>query len=214
MKRNFKSSNHLFILFLVKGGMDKLPLAAKLVKARKIVTMMTGNAYYATPIPSLATITSKTDALEAAEAAMDGSKIKTQLRDIALNLFQAAMNQLQAYVETTANSDVEKILSSGFEVRNAPTKAVKLPAPTEITVVALPNAISLKWKSNKKSKLNVVQMSATGLDKDWELKGESTKSTIIINGLAPGTTCYFRIAHINSAGIGEWSEVVVCIPNF
>ncbi|MCX6200225.1 MAG: fibronectin type III domain-containing protein [Bacteroidetes bacterium] len=214
MKKKKQTARELFILFLVKAGMSNIPVSSKLVKARKVVTMMTGNANYTTPIPSLSTITTVTDALETAEVAMDGSKIKTQQRDLALNLFQIDMNQLQAYVETTAKGDVEKILSSGFEVRNPATKAVKLSAPVEITVIALSSALNIKWKTNKKAILNVIQVSTTSDGKGWDLGGETTKSTITINELTPGTTYYLRVAHINAAGIGEWSEVVVCIPNF
>ena len=214
MNKNSKTAKQLLILFLVKAGLTKLNPSSKVVRGRRVISMLTGNPNYVTPSPTLADLTNKTDALENAEAAMDGSKIKTQQRDIALNNFMAIMTQMQAYVQNVANGDVEKILSSGFEVRNPRTKPVKLAAPDKLSIVPLSNAVTIKWKANAKSKLNVVQMSTTGLDKDWELRGESTKSTITIGELTPGTSYYFRIAHVNAAGIGDWSETVVCIPNF
>ena len=126
----------------------------------------------------------------------------------------AIMTQMQAYVQNVANGDVEKILSSGFEVRNPNTKPVKLAAPDKLTIVALSSAVTLKWKANPKSKMNVIKMSPTGLPASWDLAGEATKSSITISELTPGTTYFFKIAHVNAAGIGEWSEVISCIPNF
>ena len=210
MKLKKQTAEQLLVLFLVKLGISNSPVAYKIVRARKILTLMKGNAYFPNPEPKLNVLDSAIAALEDAEAAMDGSKIKTEQRNMALNTFNAVMKQLQAYVEVTANGNVEIILSSGFEVRNHATKPVLLVAPVNVTakVGALTGEIDMKWKSNRKAKLNVIEHSTDPVNGKWELAAQATKATITLTGYTPGEKQYFRVAHINAAGIGPYSDVV------
>ncbi len=49
MKTKKQTSRELFILFLVKAGMNNLNVSEKIVKGRRVISMMTGNPNYVTP---------------------------------------------------------------------------------------------------------------------------------------------------------------------
>ena len=57
---------------LVKMGLSQMPIEKKIVKTRSIVSSMTGNANFGTPSPTLATITTNVNAVEAASIAAKG----------------------------------------------------------------------------------------------------------------------------------------------
>lgn len=210
MKQNLTTAKNLFIMFLVKKGMSNNSVAEKIVKGERIITHMTGNSWFPTPIPTLVNYRGLIDALAAAEAAMDGSKLKTEIRNQALADFTAGTNQLQSYVETIADGNTEVALSSGFEVRNPATKPLLLNAPENVTGRGgkLTGDIFLKWKTNRKAKVNVIECTKDPLNGTWEIVGQTTKSSITISGNNPGQQFYFRVAHINAAGVSPWSDVV------
>jgi hypothetical protein len=202
------------IFFLVKLGFKDSSVAAKIIRGRKIIENMTGNPYFTTPIPTLNDFSKLVDNLEAAEAAMDGSKIKTEQRNNTLQLFEAGIKQLQSYVEVTANGNTEQILSSGFEVRNPATKPQILPAPTIMKVYSNGQIgqLVVKCKSIKGCKLYVFEI-CTDLNKgDWMEAGASTKAGITIEKLQSGTLYYIRAIAINAAGISPASDMGTCRP--
>lgn len=215
MKITKHTAREVMILFLVKLGFTDLSVAKKIVKARKIITNMTGNAYFATPAPALSVLTTQTDALEAAEAAMDGSRLKTEQRNAALQTLTASLKLEQLYVEATANGNTEIILSSGFDLRNPATKPVILPAPVDVLARnnAFEGQIQLKWKAVKGKDLYVVSMSTDLSSGDWTMVAESTRARVTVSDLAPGKLYYFRVAAINPKGMGGWSDITSARPN-
>ena len=49
MNKNSKTAKQLLILFLVKAGLTKLNPSSKVVRGRRVISMMTGNPNYVTP---------------------------------------------------------------------------------------------------------------------------------------------------------------------
>lgn len=218
-KLSRKETKQLFILFLAKLGFQSLSVNDKISKARTIVTAMTGNAYFTTPTPALTTVTDATDALDAAQQALDGSKIKTDLRNTAETTLDVLMSGLQGYVDAVAMKNTEIVLSAGFDVRHPRTPAVILDAPTGITAVntQIEGQVKLKWDSCKGASLYMVQMAVDNPmpnpGPDWQLVQQSHKANVLIENLQPGTKYIFRVAVINAAGISGWSVVASCRPN-
>lgn len=214
MKRKQQTAREIMILFLVKLGFANLSVSNKIIKARRIISMMTGNANFTTPSPALTTLTVNADALEDAEAAMDGSKLKTDQRNTALQTLTNSLKLEQLYVETVANGNTEIILSSGFEVRKPATKPAILPAP--VNVLAKSNGfegqLQLKWKAVKGKDLYVVELS-TDLNGKWQMFKQSSKASVIVEGLNPGQLYYIRVAAINTLGLSPWSDIASGRPN-
>jgi hypothetical protein len=206
-----KEAKQLFILFLAKLGFNKMSPTDKVSKARQIVTAMTGNANFPTPTPPLASVTTAADALEAAQQAINGEEINTVLRDEAEAELETLMSGLQGYVDAASLKDTAKILSAGFEVRDART-AVGLLGPVESVTAKLgifPATIDLKWKPIKRSKLFIVEYRMNnGPINAWEFGGETTKSKITIEGLQSNVVYDFKITCVSTAGPGPSSEIV------
>lgn len=68
--------------------------------------------------------------------------------------------------------------------------------------------MNLNWKPLAKSGLKVISVSYDLMN--WELAGESTKSKITLDKLKSGATVNVRIACINAAGMGDWSDIASC----
>jgi hypothetical protein len=207
-----KEQKKLWILFLAKLGFTKLNPEKKVIKARDIVSAMSGNPNFPTPNPALADVSDAADALYDAEQALDGTVIKTAERNAAEAVLDGLMSTLQSYVDTTAGKDTLKILSAGFEVRKSRTKATKLEAPVDLTILAnkVEGQIKLKFKPVKKKSLYLVEVAQDFPGPlNWQFGGESTKATVSLEGLNSGQKYHIRVAAVNAAGIGDWSDEII-----
>jgi len=105
----------------VKIDISRMDVPRKIQKSREIVLKMTGNKAFANPNPSLAILTIANNDLEIAfEAAADGGHSLVKTMHIKEKQLDAFIVQLAAYVENITGGDEQKILSSGFDVRDVP----------------------------------------------------------------------------------------------
>ena len=197
-------------IYLVKLGWKRLKPAQQVVKANEVITNLTGNPDFPTPIPTLATVQTAADELDAALLALDGSHEKTAVKNQKVERLSDLMTALVGYVQSASAGDEVKILSTGMGVRNAATRVGLLGPVDKLTAKLgqMPGAINLSWGGIKKTKLYIVSMSTDPSTDVWEMKTESSKSKVTVDGLASGRTVYFRIACVSTAGIGPWSEVI------
>lgn len=205
-----------FVLFLVKKGMNRLSVSEKLIVAERIINSMTDNPNFTNPVPTLANFTAIVNELKDAEAAMDGSKVRTNLRNTALAVFNASVNQLQAYVENVADGNTEVILSSGFELRNRPTKPVLPEIPELVSAKAgvLTGELLVKWKRNTQARFTMVEITRNPGTDSWMPAGQTTGSKIVLSSYDPTQLYFVRVAHVNKVGMGPWSEWVQGRPSF
>lgn len=208
MKNLIQTPANVLVFFLVKLGLYRQTVAEKIITARRIIERMTGNANFTDPVPTLPEFEAVTDELEAAEAAMDGSALKTEQRDIAEAAFDAAIKQLQSYVNTAANGSVEVALSSGMDVRDLPTKATVLQATEAIKAAptGISGQIKVKWKPIKGARIYMIFQTMDINTENWQLIGESTKASLLVENLTPGKVYYYRVVGINAAGVGAESQ--------
>ena len=197
-------------IYLVKAGFKRLKAADKVVRAKEIATKMTGNPNYSDPTPKLEDVKTSANNLYDALQNQNGSKESTALKNTAEASLDLLISSLAGYVQAASSGDENKILSSGFDVRNAKTPPVKLGPVSELTAKLSLNQgeVILKWKGLKGSKLYVVGSFADGQVDTYKPVGESTKATVSISNLESGKVYFFRIAAINAAGLGTWSEVI------
>lgn len=193
----------------VKLGFTTLAIPDKILKARNIVTQLTGNAAFTRPNPTLAVVTAAADALETAfNDAADGGKTKTAVMYNKEAALDALMAQLSAYVQEASAGDALVILSSGMEVRATKTPPQDLPAPQNLAAETGDNegSINLSWEPVKKAKAYLMQTSPDGATAWQNLNITSTKASVVITGLASGTKTWFRVCAIGAKGNSPWSD--------
>jgi len=195
----------------VKLSFINLKPTEKVDKATKIVNHMTGNANFATPAPTLPVVQAAADALNTALLNLDGNTEKTAIKNMAEAELDSLVNSLGGYVQAASEGDEVKILSSGFEVRKQRTPATVLGPVAGLTIKlgANPGEVVFKWKGIKGGNLNAVVYAENPVEgAEMRPIAQTTKSRITISNLQRGVVYYFRIAVINSAGIGPWSEAI------
>jgi hypothetical protein len=203
-----KQAKRAWILFLAKLGFKDMTVADKVDKAKKIVGAMTGNPNFLSPVPALATVAAAANKLNAAQIAIDGSKLKTMERNLAEAELDVLISALQGYVNAASMKDREKILSAGFDVRGNNIKPGILPAPENLRVKStqIIGQLDLRWKAVKKKNIYRIEIAINAPELIWETKGESTKASITIDNLVAGQKYWCRVCVINSAGASGWSN--------
>src|SRR4051812_27678031 len=101
----------------VKIGLSGLSGTDQIERSRNIKTLMTGNASYTTPNPTLMAVGAAIDAFEVAfNESRNRDKVKMETMRLRRAAMLLIMFQLAAYVQEASDGDREKILSSGFGV--------------------------------------------------------------------------------------------------
>ncbi len=188
----------------------------KVQKTGDLVTATTGNANFATPNPSLTTMTAKADALAAAFSAREAAKLTLDEKQAALEFADADLDGIlvafAAYVESASGGDEQKILSAGLALKGRPTPIGPMPQVEglECLVGAAEGQVIPRWKPVKGAKAYELQTCADPITAaGWMAAGMSTKATLIVNGLPSGGRCWFRVRAIGTAGPGPWSDPAV-----
>ena len=199
----------------VSLNLARLITPAKIEKAKQIVTAITGNVNFTTPIPSLATVTAAISALETAfNNAQDGGKSKTAVMHEKEKVLDDVLTRLGHYVEDTSLGVESIILSSGMDVKNSNTPVGVLPAPVNLEAItgSASGEIHLRWKSEINAASYIIQMAifpanVIGPPVVWTQISVVTKAKFIAKSLSAGTRYGFRVAVVGSAGISAWSDI-------
>jgi len=221
-----------------KSNLRNIKVAVLIQQARHIVTEMTGNAHFVTPIPALADITNKINALENAyEDSKSGSHAKkAEMHQLTKDL-KHMISFITNYVNFIAQGDEQIILSSGLQLYKEHEKSGLLPAPADVHLSNGFNEgeVTVSFKKVNKAKSyeieyfetnfaqsaqNPAQQTETiaginlGLNLSeipWKRANPCTKSKCIINKLTPTSRVIVRVAAVNSKGVGEWSDVATMV---
>ncbi|MCX6198410.1 MAG: fibronectin type III domain-containing protein [Bacteroidetes bacterium] len=193
----------------VKIDFDKKPVPQQVAESRDKQTKITGNPNFVTPIPSLADIKAATDALENAYTdALNGDRAKKATMRITRKALKELIVKLADYVQIISDGDETKILSSGFGVRKQRTPATVPDVPIDVKVSSteFDGALDISFKPVKGAKSYVFEICADPLaEKNFTPVEISTRSSIRVKDLAPGTKYWFRVLAVNAAGKSGWS---------
>lgn len=185
------------------------PIGALITVATGIVTAMTGNPAFPSPVPALALVTAAIAALQAAETtALTRAKGTAAARNDKRAGLVELLEQLKAYVQAQANASPENgvaiIQSAGFAVRKTPTHGAR-------TFTATPGPVSGSVKLYTKSAGNrsayLWEYSTDG-GKTWVAAPVTVQARTTITGLPVGTTVLFRVQPVSKTGEGDWSQVI------
>ena len=191
--KNSPRSNHTFVTYLYK-----------------LVECLTGNASYASPTPSVATLKAAGDGLATANAkAKNGGQIAVSDRGSKRVDADKLVDQLVAYVRVTVRaqegdpaSAAAMILSSGLSVRKhtKPQKAALAArygaVSSEIVLVAL--AVARTGVYFWEYSLDQVT---------WTSVPQTLKARVTIKGLTPAKVYYFRFRAQTRKGMGDYSPI-------
>jgi hypothetical protein len=197
----------------VKLGLDRMSPQEVTDLATRIVTMMTGNANFTTPNPTLASITTQktttSTSITAQETAKATAEAATITRDTNLAALKAALSQLAAYVENASGGDAAKIESAGMSVRADSTVPVgPMGQVLDLVLSAgdFEGTLDAMWQPVRGAKSYEIQVSPDP-PSTWTQKMASGKSSATVPGLASATKLWVRVRAVGASNqAGPWSD--------
>ncbi len=200
------------VVYIVKPGFTRVTFKALVGKARNSVTMMTGNPAFATPNPSLASVTAAADKLEAADDTYNFTRSKLALTDRG-NAFADLKNlyrDLGAYVQVASEGKKEVIESAGMDVVRRPEPPALPPAPLNVmaTATIYHGEVLVRWGASKGRRIYKLYQTEgdPSLETGWELIAETGKNRMLVKGLERFKTYSFRVVAVGAAGESPASD--------
>jgi hypothetical protein len=176
--------------------------------ANSVVTRMTGNAYFPSPSPALATVSAAiTDLQNAETAALVRTKGAAATRNAKRAFLVSLLQQLRAYVQSIVDSNEENapaiIQSAGIAVKKTATRPPRVFAALAGAVsgavkIVAPSAghrVSYDWQYSTDGK--------TWIDLSSTLQAKTT-----MTGQTPGTVLQFRYRSVSKTGETDWAAPV------
>lgn len=168
---------------------------------------MTGNKWFPSPKPTLASIQAKIDALDAAHTA-----VQTRTRGLAADrnakmaALRRALLSLLVYVQTVARQNPSKALviieSAGFSMKKSSAKKPK--KAFEVRPGKLPGTARLIAKAAGKRAVYEWQRRTPG--GAWASLQATIQASSRVDDLTPGTVVDFRFRAVTKKGPGKWSQ--------
>ncbi|MBP6390168.1 MAG: fibronectin type III domain-containing protein [Flavobacteriales bacterium] len=196
---------------IIKAGLKGLKAPDLVGKTAHVLESMTGNANFANPSPSLADVTAARAALVTAIAeAEGGAHAAIAVKNASAKALARLLTAMSRYVNSAAAGDVEKAVSSGFELAKTPDPVDRLDAPTrfEGRTAAIEGQVDLRWKGVNGGRMYFVYMSRNN-GGTWEQVGMVSRGRFTVTGLTSGTLYSFRVTAVGKVGEGPLSETIV-----
>lgn len=191
---------------------NKLPLPDKLQRGQDIITKSTANPNVPGNAAVLTAFSNAQEDLVTANTAHLGAQttLKNLMdqRDAALVAWNNALTNLAGFTQSATQGVLEKITSTGFDVRPPRTPLPPLEAPTELLAKTngAPGVTKLSWTPLDGARLYVIQQNPNPtMDNGWVQVATSTKARTETDGVEPGKEMWYRVAGVDSEGQGPWS---------
>jgi len=205
---------------------DRLNEADFLVKAGVINAALTANPLYPLPwitqVPSIETINAAFIAYQDAyRAALTKDTLKIVLRDTLRAELTVLLKQLAPYLEVIAQGDLSILATTGYDLRRdiVRTGGVDpLPAPSGFQVSHGVLTGTLNAQVTRLAGAGSYEVQSTqgdpGIEANWQhLLSSKNASHILLSGLTPGQTYWFRVRAVGNHGDGAWTDPLCIIVN-
>jgi len=182
----------------------------------RIGVLMTGNAYYPSPVPTLATIATAQAAFAAAVNALDRSKPSTVRRNQTRLTLVQQLRELALYVQQASGGDPEKLLSSGYPMqRKRGVPPAELHAPTNLRVrqSAVSGRLLARCKADGSAKSYQWRIATAQAPTVWTTNDTVTVARSTFDGLVPGTQYLIQVRAFARNGASNWSDSVAMFSN-
>jgi hypothetical protein len=200
------------VFYQVSAGLSRATPTALVKKVRNCITMTTGNASFPTPSPTLASMATECDTLDAANQAYEftRSKLEKDVRDRTYNILRDMLHEFSGYVQAASNGDRDKILSAGLNVRRTASAPEQLPAPENVRaeVTSYPGVLEVRWKGVKHRRIYALEYTA-GDPNDaagWKQLTMTTKNRHTATGLESNVVYHFRVVAFGALGASPVSD--------
>ncbi len=177
-------------------------------QAQAIVTAMTGNANFTTPVPALTVVSDAISSYqEALSNAATGDRTATSIKDQRRKDLESILRSLGLYVEVQSNSEAAVMLSSGFKISKIPSPVGPLPKPTGFKITTQGKG-EVKMELDKIDGAKAYQFEfRQATEAQWSLR-ISTKTRVIQTELESGKEYIFRVVPIGASDIREYSDEI------
>ena len=211
---NFSIMQNRYIIL----GFNKTSDDALATLGLTVISAMTENPNFETPVPALADIQVNVDDFRDKLAlTRKGSPLNTSEKNHSRQILEGELKKLAFYVETIADGALHIILSSGFQVKAPATKAVIPAVPERIRLSDTMQSGQLRLDFDPVKKVWGYEYSySTEMDESgalvWSEEYTTTSSrNNVIAPLQPGSLCHVRVRSRNGKGVSDWSEPVSLI---
>jgi hypothetical protein len=183
-------------------------------KTHTILSSMTGNASFPTPVPALTAVQTAADAYAAALIkASTGNRADIADKNEKRELLTGLLRSLSTYVNLTANGDAAMLLSSGFDVSKdrepvVITKPENLKVENGISSGEL--LVSVTAVKGAYAYLHEYTTDATMAPGSW-VSTPATSCKGLFTNLTPGTKYYCRVGAVSTNGQLLYSDAVARI---
>jgi hypothetical protein len=207
-----RPNNMQKVYYLVFLGLSRIVPFQLLLKARNIVSKLTGNPDFATPTPPLPTVSDAADVLDAAlkaHADNPGPREK-EARDNAFDVLKGLVVDLGGYIQAASNGRKELIEGAGCEVRRDSSPIGQLPAPLGLLALTTSYAgrLDIRWSGVPGRILYALEICAGDpkVASDWSLLVQTSRNRFSAMGLQSDHTYFFRVAALGTAGMSPVSD--------
>lgn len=183
-----------------------------LLKANSILTAMTGNPNFDTPVPSLVSLGERIEEYSAALVAAqmrDKTKVATK-NEKRLELIET-LRALANYVTQVAEGDEATLVSSGFTLAKSgqPVPPIGNPQDLRVENGLNPGEIETSVKAVKGARSYIHQYTADPITDNSQWTSETTtRRKNVFAGLEPTKIFWFRVAAIGANGQIAYSDML------
>jgi hypothetical protein len=188
--------------------MGKLTILQLIYFAKHVIASMTNNPHFSSPSPSLASMSTNIQNLEAAVAAAKyGPPTATEDMHAKKKVLYDAMKQMGAYVEGIANLDPPNAAaiatSAGVGLKNDPKPRA---SGFRLTLTGVPGQVKLYALSVKAASYKW-EYTLTPADASSWISLDTNVAKLLITGLTSGQRYSFRVAAVLKT-LQPWSQVI------
>jgi hypothetical protein len=182
------------------------PVPALIAAANHIVEVMTNNANYPNPDPSLATITGSIKDLATSQAAAlarthGAATTRNEKRAVLVTQFEQLKGSIQKVADANQENAASIIESAGLTVRKT---VVRKPRAFEAAPGPVTGSAKLVAPSAGRRAAYEWEYSVDG-GKTWLPAPATLQARTIVTGLPPGSTVSFRYRSVLKTGESDWS---------
>ncbi|MEO8068217.1 MAG: fibronectin type III domain-containing protein [Flavobacteriales bacterium] len=146
----------------------------------------------------------------------NGGHAHTARRKLCRSALDLALDKVLLHVRAQCRGDVAVALSSGFQLRKPPILLPPLGPVENLRWVRSMSSgrVELRWDPQHGARNYIVYTNPDGPQNDeaWRKVGAPGKAKLVLYGLEPGQSVWFKVMGISASGSGGMSQVVLAIP--